>query len=193
MSSFSWLLRSLFLIVFFFSTSSAQNLGISPSWAEINLDIGDVKCINYTLEGLEEYSEVSILWSDKESREIIDYNYSQIDGLNAPYPKFVTSSPVSVCFQATSAGTYYGLVSFDQYASNVILGSWVQIRVLGSDPTNIPSSRLFSNFDIGPPTLFWILETSTILMSLTLLIMLLMMSRKLKNGSNYRRGPEEAL
>jgi len=109
--------------------TSANGLGVEPSRIDVKIDKDGVLCQDYTLTGDDGLVFLSDSWADRKSNDLSDFVY-KIKGLEIVYPKSAfVNNRISICIKVSELGQYNGVLLFDKFESNVVVGSWINVNV----------------------------------------------------------------
>jgi hypothetical protein len=163
-----------------FSFYSALDFGISPGIIKLSEKPNEISCKNFTIIGEgEDIFNGDIKWSNANSKDISDYKISSKDlNLNTTIPSEIKTGQYQICISSEKAGNYYGALMYKLNNSSYGIGTWIELKVEGSNPIqNIISLTGNTIKEIPYQKVF-------LFTPIFLLIILIFLLRKLKRRNN---------
>lgn len=129
---FSFLLILLISISFY----SATDFGISPGIIKFSEKQNEVQCQNFTIIGGNwDIFNGNVKWSNTNSKDISDYKLSSKElNLNVTIPLETQAGQHKICISSEEAGNYYGALMYKLNNSSYGIGTWIELKVEGTNP-----------------------------------------------------------
>lgn len=121
---------AIILFLFVISFSSAIKFGVSPDKILLEGNNNELICSNFTLLGdTNLIFNGDILFSERETKELTDYNLSVEEiSLKVFYDKQTFSGEKQICVIGKNS-KYYGALTYKVVGTNYGIGTWVEINI----------------------------------------------------------------
>jgi hypothetical protein len=171
---------SFIVLLISLSFCSALDFGISPTIIKISEKPNEMNCKNFTIiGGSEDIFNGDIKWSNANSKDISNYKISSKElNINTTIPSGIKSGQYQICISSEKSGSYYGALMYKLNNSSYGIGTWIELKVEGSNPIqNIISLTGNTIKEIPYQKVF-------LFTPILLLITLIFLLRKLKRRNN---------
>jgi hypothetical protein len=139
------LVLTLFLLIILLYSAYSLEMGINPAYLSLEGKTEEKVCQNISVYADRDINmTIKDRWTNIDgSRKIKDYNLSSEElGLEvASIEKLPISAnetkEIVVCFSGENAGNFYGAVLFESDNGYASIGSWINLKITGSQKNNL--------------------------------------------------------
>jgi hypothetical protein len=120
--------------LFFLNFISSLQLGLSPSQVYLKGHVDEKICANFSLNSNRNINViVKSKWSEKESKDIKDYNLSEkefnIEIIKPERVGIFGKKETEICFIGNKPGNFYSAILFESENGYASVGSWIFLDI----------------------------------------------------------------